>query len=85
MSIPTINSSMKRCFLLPLLVFIIFGTSTALAHNLYVLVTPNETGPDVVDGIFEHSPFPGKGTFLGEPYAGIMHGITVSLKWPLEG
>ncbi len=63
MSIPANNASMKRYFPIPLLVFIVFSTSTALAHNLYVLVTPDGQGPSVVDVIFEHSPVPGKGTY----------------------
>jgi hypothetical protein len=36
---------------------------TAQAHNLYVLVERQTNGPDSIDVIFEHSPFPGKGTY----------------------
>lgn len=36
---------------------------TASAHNLYVLVEKQPAGADKVDVIFEHSPYPGKGTY----------------------
>ena len=36
---------------------------TAQAHNLYVLIEPQKDGPDLVDVIFEHFPYPGKGTY----------------------
>ncbi len=35
----------------------------AFAHNLFVLIEKQENGPDKVDVIFEHSPYPGKGTY----------------------
>jgi hypothetical protein len=37
--------------------------SPATAHNLFVMVEPRIDGPDSVDVIFEHSPYPGTGTY----------------------
>ena len=36
---------------------------TADAHNLFVMVEHRSAGPDSIDVIFEHSPYPGKGTY----------------------
>ncbi len=36
---------------------------TAQAHNLFVLIEPQIEGPDLVDVIFEHFPYPGEGTY----------------------
>jgi hypothetical protein len=33
------------------------------AHNLFVMVEHQSAGPDSIDVIFEHSPYPGKGTY----------------------
>jgi hypothetical protein len=35
----------------------------AFAHNIFVLIEDQESGPDMVDVIFEHSPYPGKGVY----------------------
>jgi hypothetical protein len=35
------------------------------AHNLYVLIEEQSDSADMVDVIFEHSPYPGKGTYNG--------------------
>jgi hypothetical protein len=45
----------------------LFATSAPLAsaHNLYVLIEEQSSSADVVDVIFEHSPYPGKGTYNG--------------------
>jgi hypothetical protein len=40
-------------------------TPIASAHNLYVLIEKQPYSPDVIDVIFEHSPYPGKGTYNG--------------------
>lgn len=50
-----------------LLSVIVFATSTPIvsAHNLYVLVEMRSGSADMVDVIFEHSPYPGKGTYNG--------------------
>ena len=37
----------------------------ASAHNLYVLIEQQSGSADLVDVIFEHSPYPGKGTYNG--------------------
>ena len=37
----------------------------ASAHNLYVLIEKQSGAADLVDVIFEHSPYPGKGTYNG--------------------
>ena len=42
-----------------------FSTATASAHNLYVLIEEIPDSADSVDVIFEHSPYPGKGTYNG--------------------
>lgn len=42
---------------------LLFICAPASAHNLFVLIEKQESGPDVVDVIFEHSPYPGKGTY----------------------
>jgi hypothetical protein len=46
---------------------IVFTASTpfASAHNLFVLIEEQANSADVVDVIFEHSPYPGKGTYNG--------------------
>ena len=36
---------------------------TADAHNLFVMVEHQSDGPDSIDVIFEHSPYPGKGVY----------------------
>ena len=36
---------------------------SADAHNLFVLIETQPNGQDLVDIIFEHSPYPGKGTY----------------------
>jgi hypothetical protein len=35
----------------------------ANAHNLFILLTPGADGPDSINVIFEHSPYPGKGVY----------------------
>lgn len=44
-------------------VFVSAFTSVASAHNLYVLIEEQSDAADWVDVIFEHSPYPGKGTY----------------------
>ena len=46
----------------------VFGVAIATcgtvhAHNLFVLIEPQNDGPDLVDVIFEHFPYPGDGTY----------------------
>ena len=45
------------------LVVLAASCGTANAHNLFVLIERQAEGPDLVDVIFEHSPYPGKGTY----------------------
>ena len=42
---------------------VIAASNTAQAHNLFVLIEPQSDGPDLVDVIFEHFPYPGEGTY----------------------
>lgn len=46
---------------------LLFAASTpfASAHNLYVLIEKQSDSADFVDVIFEHSPYPGDGTYNG--------------------
>ena len=37
--------------------------ATAGAHNLFLIVERTEDGPDRIDVVFEHAPFPGKGGY----------------------
>ena len=43
--------------------FAIASCGSAQAHNLFVLIEPQTDGPDLVDVIFEHFPYPGDGTY----------------------
>jgi hypothetical protein len=61
----------------------------ANAHNLFVMIEGQSDGPDLIDVIFEHSPYPGKGTYnkplldRGKTWiqqAGAQKMISVSLK-----
>ena len=54
---------MARIHLLCFVAVAVVACSSAKAHNLFVLLEPNSGGPDRVDVIFEHSPYPGKGTY----------------------
>ncbi len=62
------SETMKRInrgvALLGVFVFTTF-TPIASAHNLYVLIEEQSDSADLVDVIFEHSPYPGKGTYNG--------------------
>ena len=57
----------------------------ASAHNLYVLVEEQSDSTDLVDVIFEHSPYPGKGTYnaplieRGKTWVASPDGKTVAL------
>ena len=55
----------RRSRILTLIVFAVAMTTcvTSQAHNLFVLVEPQADGPDLVDVIFEHFPYPGEGTY----------------------
>lgn len=53
----------SRIFTLTVLGLAMAMCGTVQAHNLFVLIEPQKDGPDLVDVIFEHSPYPGKGTY----------------------
>ena len=55
----------QRSRILTLIVFAVATAAcvTSQAHNLFVLVEPQADGPDLVDVIFEHFPYPGEGTY----------------------
>ena len=57
----------SRMLTLTILCVAMTWCGTAQAHNLFVLIEPQKGGPDLVDVIFEHFPYPGKGTY-NEPH-----------------
>lgn len=44
-------------------VALLITSQTVEAHNLFVLIESQASGDDLVDVIFEHFPYPGKGTY----------------------
>lgn len=50
-----------RVFCVSLAVIIVCNTVSA--HNLFVMVEHQTNGPDSIDVIFEHSPYPGNGVY----------------------
>jgi hypothetical protein len=57
--------SINRSAVLLSVIFFTTSTPIASAHNLYVLIEKQPGSTDLVDVIFEHSPYPGKGTYNG--------------------
>ena len=55
----------KSYVLLLGVIVVVFSAATASAHNLYVLIEEKLDSADSIDVIFEHSPYPGKGTYNG--------------------
>ncbi|QDU04461.1 Nickel uptake substrate-specific transmembrane region [Gimesia chilikensis] len=54
---------LSRILMMCILAISIANGGRAEAHNLFVLIEPQAEGPDLVDIIFEHFPYPGKGTY----------------------
>ncbi len=55
--------SIHRSYVIFVCMALISFGRVAHAHNLFVLVQPQSSGPDHINIIFEHAPRPGKGTY----------------------
>lgn len=81
----TIEWFYRRASFFGLLLLFTAFAPIASAHNLYVLIEEQSGSADLVDVIFEHSPYPGKGGYngplieRGKTWVATLDGKTVEL------